>query len=34
LGQRIAEKRGHQWAPTSFVLDARNDEKRKDIAKM
>jgi hypothetical protein len=21
LGQKVAEKRGHQWAPTSFVLD-------------
>lgn len=22
VGQKIAEKRGHQWAPTSFVIDA------------
>ena len=22
LGQKIAEKRGHQWAPTSFLTDA------------
>jgi hypothetical protein len=22
LGQKVAEKRGHQWAPTSFLTDA------------
>jgi len=22
LGQKVAEKRGHEWAPTSFLLDA------------
>ena len=22
LGQKVAEKRGHQWAPTSFLIDA------------
>ena len=21
LGQKVAEKRGHQWAPTSFLMD-------------
>jgi len=21
LGQKVAEKRGHQWAPTSFLID-------------
>ena len=26
LGQKVAEKRGHQWAPTSFLLDAFCDE--------
>ncbi len=24
LGQKIAEKRGHQWAPTSFLIDIWN----------
>jgi hypothetical protein len=27
LGQKAAEKRGHLWAPTSFVLDAWGNEK-------
>jgi len=22
LGQKVAEKRGHQWAPTNFMIDA------------
>jgi len=22
IGQKVAEKRGHQWAPTNFLLDA------------
>jgi coenzyme F420-reducing hydrogenase delta subunit len=22
LGQKVAGKRGHQWAPTSFLIDA------------
>ncbi|MGB9671587.1 MAG: hypothetical protein ACPLZY_00395, partial [Candidatus Norongarragalinales archaeon] len=22
IGQKVAEKRGHQWAPTSFLIDA------------
>jgi hypothetical protein len=34
LGQKIAEKRGHCWAPTSFMLDAWNVEKREEIIKM
>jgi hypothetical protein len=21
LGQKVAEKRGHEWAPTSFLID-------------
>jgi hypothetical protein len=21
IGQKVAEKRGHQWAPTSFILE-------------
>jgi hypothetical protein len=27
VGQKAAEKRGHLWAPTSFVLDAWGNEK-------
>jgi hypothetical protein len=27
LGQKAAEKRGHLWAPTGFVLDAWGNEK-------
>ena len=34
LGQKIAEKRGHCWAPTSFMLDAWNVEKREEIIKV
>jgi hypothetical protein len=22
VGQKVAEKRGHEWAPTSFLMDA------------
>jgi hypothetical protein len=29
LGQKVAEKRGHQWTPTSFLLDAFCDEERR-----
>jgi len=34
LGQKVAEKRGHCWAPTSFMLDAWNVEKREEIIKV
>jgi len=34
LGQKVAEKRGHCWAPTSFMLDAWNVEKREEIIKL
>jgi hypothetical protein len=26
IGQKVAEKRGHQWAPTGFLIDAFCDE--------
>jgi hypothetical protein len=25
LGQKVAEKRGHQWSPTNFLLDSLED---------
>ena len=34
VGQKVAEKRGHCWAPTSFMLDAWNVEKREEIIKV
>jgi len=32
LGQKVAEKRGHSWAPTSFVLDAWRSVEREEIS--
>jgi hypothetical protein len=34
IGRKAAEKRGHCWAPTSFMLDAWNIEKREEIIKV
>ena len=31
LGQKAAEKRGHLWAPTGFVLDAWGNEKLEEF---
>jgi len=34
VGRKAAEKRGHCWVPTSFMLDAWNVEKREEIIKV
>jgi len=34
LGQKVAEKRGHYWAPTNFILDVWNVEKSEESIKM
>jgi hypothetical protein len=31
VGQKVAEKRGHQWAPTGFLLDVWGSEERERL---
>jgi len=34
LGQKVAEKRGHQWAPTNFALEAWGTGDREKIGRL